>query len=201
MADEQLKGPDADAAKRDFIEQQMARYQQGYRKLVVLGVYLGFFGLVASVVGLIIGLLASNWWVCWLGVGAVILAVFAVLAGMMGFTQNANNALLSMWTPIQHIEDGGAVQIKRMEDGYFVVLSVGVTHLNIYVTPKMGDLARTVEVASFGLNSAAARMAMSRNDRRAEDEHLLNQMRELVGFPKSVEEVRIAAEKLSQSIT
>jgi hypothetical protein len=88
-----------------------------------------------------------------------------------------------------------------MEDGNFILLSIGVTHLNLYVTPKMGDLARTIEIASFGLNNANARTGMRRDERRPEDEQLLGQMRDLVGFPKSIEEVRITAERISQSIS
>ncbi len=202
MATEQPKQGHADpeAGKRLFVERQMAQYEQGPRNFVVLGVYLGIFGIIAAVIGLIVGLVASYWWIFWCGTGAFVCGAAAVLGGMLAFTRKANNALLSMWTPIQHVEEGGAVQIKRMKDGFFVVLSLGITHLNIYVTPKMGDLAHTAEFASFALNSAEARAAMSRNERRAEDERLLNQMRELVGSPESVEELRFTAEKLSQAI-
>jgi hypothetical protein len=174
--------------------------RQGYQKLIALGIYLAFGGLVAAVVGLVVGLFASFWWVLWCGIGAFVAGILALLAGIAVSVRTVNNAMQAMWTPIQHIEDGGAVQIKRMDDGYFVVLSIGVTHLNLYVTPKMGDLARTIEVASFGLDSANARTAMSREERRKDDEQLLEQMRVLVGFPKSVEEVRLTAERLSQSM-
>jgi hypothetical protein len=189
-----------ETARRNFIERHMAQYHQGYGKLVAIGVYLGFFGIIAAVIGLVVGLVASFWWVLWCGIGAFVAGVLSVVGGQALFTRNVNKSLLSMWRPIQHIEDGGAVQVRRMEDGNFILLSIGVTHLNLYVTPKMGDLARTIEIASFGLNNANARTGMRRDERRPEDEQLLEQMRDLVGFPKSVEEVRITAERISQSI-
>jgi hypothetical protein len=202
MANERIQQGNvcSEASKRHFVDRQMAQYEQGYRKLVVVGVYLALFGIITGIIGLIVGLVASYWWVIWFGITALVAGVLAVLGAMALSTRNMNHALAGMWTPIQHIEDGGAVQLKRLEDGNFVLLSVGVTHLNIYVTPKVGDLARTIQLASFGLNSAEVRLGMSRNERRPNDEQILDQIRELVGSPKSVEEVRITAEKLSQSI-
>jgi hypothetical protein len=200
MTAEQSKEADMEAARRDFLEHQTALYERGSRKLVVLGVYVGLVGVGTAVVGTIVGLVASVWWVCWCGVAAFVLAMLAVLAGLAGFVRSANEAVLSMWTPVQHVDEGGAVQIKRMGDGYFALLSAGIVSLNIYVTPEVGDLARTVEVGSFGLNNAETRLRMSRNERRLDDERLLSELRKLVGFPKSADEVRTSVGKLPPSI-
>ena len=75
MTAEQSKEADMEAARRDFLEHQTALYERGSRKLVVLGVYVGLVGVGTAVVGTIVGLVASVWWVCWCGVAAFVLAM------------------------------------------------------------------------------------------------------------------------------
>jgi len=86
-----------------------------------------------------------------------------------------------------------------MEDGSFVVLSVGITLVKVFLTPQIGDLSQTVELASFVVKDPAERTQLARRGRRPEDEKMLNQLRKALGFPKSIDELRGTLQTLEPS--
>jgi len=96
----------------------------------------------------------------------------------------------NFWTETQHVKDGGAREMMLMEDGNFVMLSVGITTLKIFVTPTLSSADAFVEIAGFGLQNASDRPSMPREARRDQDEELLTNLRKTIGFPKSVAELR-----------
>jgi hypothetical protein len=105
-----------------------------------------------------------------------------------------------IWTEIQHVQGGGAKQVMRMEDGNFVLLSVGITTVIVFVTPKLGDQTHMIDLASFQAKDPLERTQLAREDRRPEDERMLNHLRTAIGFPKSSEELRRTLQTLGPSL-
>jgi hypothetical protein len=126
---------DHEAGKRDFVERQMAQYENGPRKLVACGVYLGFFGIIAAVIGLIVGVAASYWWVLWGGIGAFVAGTLAVMGGITAFASSVNNALLNM-------------QNKRVEDGHGDLVRQQGKSMDIFTDPRT-TLAFPAKIGSW----------------------------------------------------
>ncbi len=85
----------------------------------------------------------------------------------------------------------------RMPDGNIVMLSIGVTTAKVFVMPELSNTASIAEIASFDLSDPAERSAMPRSQRRKVDEGLLERMRKLIAWPKSVDELRQTLANLS----
>jgi hypothetical protein len=88
-----------------------------------------------------------------------------------------------MWTEVAHEKYGGAWQMMRMEDGNFIFLSVGLTTAKVFVKPTLDSPASHNELASFPIIGL-------QEDRRAQSEVILKQLRTAIGWPKSINELR-----------
>jgi hypothetical protein len=102
----------------------------------------------------------------------------------------------NFWTESEHPKNGGAIQIMKMEDGQFIVLSVGLATAKVFVRSKLDFTMSPVEVASFPIARFLDRMEISREKRRDEDELILNQLRKVIEWPKSIDELRQKLEML-----
>lgn len=96
----------------------------------------------------------------------------------------------NFWTDIEHIEKGGAIEMMRMEDGQFIILSVGMYTAKVFVRPKLDPTVSRIELASFPISGILDRMDISREKRRDEDELILNHLRKAIGWPKSIDELK-----------
>jgi hypothetical protein len=99
--------------------------------------------------------------------------------------------MASVWTPIQQVKNAGSTQTMRMDDGNFIMLSVGYDTTRIFFTPRFDSVESFVEVASFPIGD------ISKNRREAE-EAILNRLRARIGWPKSTAELRAKIEDMVQ---
>ena len=102
----------------------------------------------------------------------------------------------NFWTDPEHPENGGAIEMMRMEDGQFIILSVGMDTAKVFVRPKLDPTVSRIELASFQIPGFLNRMDISREKRRNEDELILNQLRKVIGWPKSIDELKHKLEKM-----
>jgi TPR repeat protein len=102
----------------------------------------------------------------------------------------------NIWTDIEHIEKGGAIEMMRMEDGQFILLSIGTATAKVFVRSKLDHTVSPIELASLPIPEFLNRMDISREKRRDEDESILNQLRKVIGWPKSIDELKQKLETL-----
>src|SRR5215475_7059654 len=65
----------------------------------------------------------------------------------------------NMWTEPHHNPKGGSIQLMRLIDGYFVVISVGVSTVKIFATPNRADVTQYCELREFPVPSALERFS------------------------------------------
>ena len=100
-----------------------------------------------------------------------------------------------MWTEPQHIPDGGgSVQLMRLKDGHFVLISVGVSTVKVFTTPDRSDITQCRELREFPMPSVIDRISHnvveqithSSQQRHSEDLLVLEHVRRAIGWPESV---------------
>jgi hypothetical protein len=92
----------------------------------------------------------------------------------------------NMWTEPHYTPDGGSLQLMRLKDDHFVLVSVGVSTVKIFTTPDRSDITQYREIQEFPVPSAPARMSQSSRQRRSEDLQFLERVRRAIGWPESV---------------
>jgi hypothetical protein len=102
----------------------------------------------------------------------------------------------NFWTDIEHVENGGAIQLMRMEDGQFILLSIGTATAKVFVRSKLDPAVSPIELASLPIPEFLNRMEIPREKRRGEDDLILNQLRKVIGWPKSIDELKHNLEML-----
>jgi hypothetical protein len=88
----------------------------------------------------------------------------------------------NVWTEFRHAKQGGSTYMMRMNDGNFVMLSVGHDATKVLVGPRLDSLESFTELASFSMDQ-------SHKHCRGE-EVILNQLRAAIGSPQSIDELR-----------
>ena len=149
----------------------------------------------------------SNQWWFWLIVGVAaltviwlspLLIIYVRYQLLIAFRQSKEFRLENpnFWTDSEHPENGGAIQIMKMEDSQFVVLSIGIATAKVFVRSNLDISVSPIEVASFPIARFSDRMEISREKRRIEDELMLAQLRKVIGWPKSCDELKRKLELL-----
>ncbi len=153
--------------------------------------------------------LSHHWWF-WLIVGSAtliviwlspLLIIFVRYLRLITFRQSKEFRLgnPNFWTDSEHPKNGGAIQIMKMEDGQFILLSVGLATAKVFVRSKLDPKVNPIELASFPIPTFLDRMDLSREKRRDEDELILNQLRKIVGWPKSIDELKQKLETVEEN--
>ena len=73
--------------------------------------------------------------------------------------------------------------MMRMEDGNFILMSVGADTAKVFVSPRLDSIESFIELASFPLGHF-------HEDRREQEKLILNQLRAAIGWPKSITGLR-----------
>jgi hypothetical protein len=97
----------------------------------------------------------------------------------------------NLWTEIQHVKHGTSTHMMRMKDGNFILLSVGFDTTKVLVGAQPDAIESFTELASFPVSH-------SHKSRRQQQEAILNDLRNQIGFPESLSQLR---EKLESSST
>ena len=105
-----------------------------------------------------------------------------------------------MWTEAHHSQDGGFFQLMRLKDGDFVLISVGISTVKVFVTPDRSDMTRYRELKDFPLHSAVERLGQSAQQRHAEDLLLLERVRRAVAWPASSRDLASALQSTDSSL-
>ncbi len=92
------------------------------------------------------------------------------------------------WTDAAHAPDAGASQMMRLPDGNFLVVSMAIDTAMVFVAPDLTAPNTWSHVGTLQLTSGPRRL-MSRSQRRAADEVLLERLRKAIGWPKNANEV------------
>jgi hypothetical protein len=100
--------------------------------------------------------------------------------------------MANLWTEIQRVKDGGATQMMKMEDGNIILLSVGAATTKIFVAPNLDSIGSFTEIGCFPLRS------LNVFPHVAED--ALNKLRPAIGWPKSIDELRVSVSKIEPGI-
>jgi hypothetical protein len=138
----------------------------------------------------------------WGYVGLVLVGVCALVAGrfliaLIRYTRAIANASTddfrlgkpNMWTEAHHTSDGGSFQLMRLNDGNFVLISVGVTTVKVLVTPDRTDVARYRELKDFPLLKGLERAQWPPQKRHSEDLLVLHRVRQVIAWPTSADEL------------
>jgi hypothetical protein len=106
----------------------------------------------------------------------------------------------NMWTEPHHTSDGGSVQLMRLRDGHFVLVSVGVSTVKVFTTPDRSDVTQYRELLEFPVHSAFERLSQSSQQRRAEDLLFLDRVRRAIGWPESVTDLVSSVQSIDKSL-
>jgi len=106
----------------------------------------------------------------------------------------------NMWTEPHHAPDGGSLQLMRLKDDQFVLVSVGVSTVKVFVTPDRSDITRYRELQEFPLHSAFERISQSSQQRRAEDLLFLERVRHAIGWPQSASDLASSLQSIDSSL-
>jgi hypothetical protein len=106
----------------------------------------------------------------------------------------------NMWTEPHHTPDGGSLQLMRLRDGHFVLVSVGVSTVKVFTTPDRSDVTQYRELLEFPVQSAFERLSQSSQQRRAEDLLFLDRVRRAIGWPESVSDLASSAQSIDESL-
>ena len=88
----------------------------------------------------------------------------------------------NVWTETQRLKKGSSIQMMRMKDGTFMLLSVGPDAAKVLVSPQWHSLEAFTELASFPMGKSP------RSHRQQTG--ILNDLRNQIGFPHSEGELR-----------
>jgi hypothetical protein len=153
--------------------------------------------------------LSSAWWF-WLICGLAALVAFCLCAIPVVVWRYARTLAYAetdqfrlsqpdMWTEVNHVPDSGAVQQMQLEDGTFVSLSVAIATIAILIRPHADSMDGTEAISEIRIEDAERRSGLPRDQRAEEDEVLLLDLRNAIGWPKSVEELHGALARLKTS--
>jgi hypothetical protein len=106
----------------------------------------------------------------------------------------------NMWTEPHHTPDGGSLQLMRLKDGHFVLVSVGVSTVKVFTTPDRSDVTQYRELLEFPVHSAFERLSQSSQQRRAEDLLFLDRVRRAIGWPESVTDLVSSVQSIDESL-
>ena len=106
----------------------------------------------------------------------------------------------NMWTEPHHAQDGGSLQLMRLKDGQFVLVSVGVSTAKVFVTPDRSDITQYRELQEFPLHSALERVSQSSQQRRAEDLLFLERVRRAISWPESVSDLASSLQSIDSGL-
>lgn len=98
-------------------------------------------------------------------------------------------SMTNMWTEEHQTKDGGSFEMMRLKDNNIVFISVGITTVKIFVTPKISDLTQYRELKEFALANSSLRLQLSPQKRYEEDLLILEHLRLAIAWPKSVKEL------------
>jgi hypothetical protein len=106
----------------------------------------------------------------------------------------------NMWTEAHYTKDGATLQIMRLKDGNFVLISVGATSVKVFVTPDRSDVARYRVVKDLPLLNATERIRWSPQRRHAEDLSILERVRRAISWPVSADELASALQATDDTL-
>jgi len=106
----------------------------------------------------------------------------------------------NMWTEPHRTPDGGSLQLMRLRDGHFVLVSVGVSTVKVFATPDRSDITQYRELREFSVHSAFERLSQSSQQRRAEDLLFLERVRRAIGWPESVSDLVSSVQSADDSL-
>ncbi len=95
----------------------------------------------------------------------------------------------NVWTEMPHLKDGTCIQMMRLKDGNFIMLSIGPDSARVSVGPQFDSIESFTEVLSFALG----RSETTGRPRRAT---IMDSLKLQIGFPQSVTELRQKAQAL-----
>jgi hypothetical protein len=107
---------------------------------------------------------------------------------------------VNMWTEPQHTPDGGSIELMRLSDSYFVLISVGVSTVKVFATPDRSDITQYRELREFPVSSAFARLSQTSHQRRSDDLLLLERVRCAIGWPKSLSDLVSSIESIDSNL-
>jgi hypothetical protein len=87
------------------------------------------------------------------------------------------------WTETRHVKHGGSAEMMRMKDGNFIMLSVDLGTAKVLVGSQLDAIESFTELFSFPVNQ-------SQKSRRQQRTAILNDLKQQLGFPASVSELR-----------
>jgi hypothetical protein len=109
--------------------------------------------------------------------------------------RNAN-----IWTEPDHTPDGGSLQLMRLRDGHFVLVSVGISTVKVFTTPERSDVTKYRELTEFPMQGALERLSQSSQERHAEDLLFLDRVRRAMGWPDSVSDLVSSLQSIDDSL-
>ena len=106
----------------------------------------------------------------------------------------------NMWTEPHHNPKGGSIQLMRLIDGYFVVISVGVSTVKVFATPDRADITQYRKLREFPVPSAFERLRQPSHQRRSDELLFLERVRCVIGWPKSVSDLVSSVESVDGNL-
>ncbi len=97
----------------------------------------------------------------------------------------------NVWTEIHDVKHGGCAEMMRMKDGTFILLDVGPDTAKVLVGSGLDALETFTELASFPAGRA-------HKGRRQQQRAILDELKQQIGFPQSLDELRQKSQGLSQ---
>jgi hypothetical protein len=106
----------------------------------------------------------------------------------------------NLWTEAHHTKGKGSYQTMRLKDGKFLVVSVGLNTIRVFVTSKLTDPADFLEIKRFDLPNGPERLRWRDKERHAEDLILLDWMRRAIAWPNSTAELVTTLDKRDSTL-
>ena len=97
----------------------------------------------------------------------------------------------NVWTEIHDGKQGGCAEMMRMKDGNFIMLNVGADTARVLVGSGPDARETFTELASFPVGSA-------HKGRRQQQRAILDELKQQIGFPQSLDELRQKSQALAQ---
>jgi hypothetical protein len=107
----------------------------------------------------------------------------------------------NMWTEPRHNPDGGSLQLMRLSDGYFVIISVGFSTVKVFSTPNRSDITQYRELREFPMYGAILERHSQRLQKRHSDDLLfLERVRRAIVWPESVSDLVSSVESVDDNL-
>ena len=106
----------------------------------------------------------------------------------------------NMWTEPRHTPDGGSLQLMRLRDGHFVLVSVGVSTVKVFTTPDRSDIAEYLELQEFPVHSALERLSQSSQQRHADNILFLERLRRAIDWPESLQDLASSLQTIDTTL-